>query len=443
MIQPLEKLLSIAFLVPRDDPRSPTCRWGLNTMLWGDPGIGKSDRVEAAGAMVGLPVRTTYVPTCQPEDASGSPFLNNSKMTAMIEAGLFAVESYLQNDTSAELSEMVQELKEHKLTRSLVEEFVKVARRYGSGFSRIEPMLPGVSDLMLDGQGVWFMDEISSGRPAVQAGFLGAALTRRVGGLQLPPGIRVVAAGNPSESAAGGWDLEPPMANRFCHFDVNCPSNSEWGDWLMSGTGCTLESIENGEQTVRDEWENTWPMACGSLAGFISSGASPLFLLPAEGDKARGRAWQSPRTWDFTAHALATCRALAVEEETTMAFVEGCVGKGATIELSSWLRNVDLPTPLSVLTNGWKIDKKRLDRTAAVHRSAVSYVLTQTNKPAKLKYAEAAWHLLTELAGANMLDIAYPSARMLVRAGLGRDASAGIKSASHNLLVQMGKETPL
>jgi integrase len=42
-------------------------------------------------------------------------------------------------------------------------------------------------------------------------------LERVVGDLELPDAVSVVAAANPPEMSAGGWDPSPPLANRFCH----------------------------------------------------------------------------------------------------------------------------------------------------------------------------------------------------------------------------------
>ena len=44
-------------------------------------------------------------------------------------------------------------------------------------------------------------------------------LERTVGDLPLPDGVTVIAAANPPELAADGWDLAAPLANRFCHLD--------------------------------------------------------------------------------------------------------------------------------------------------------------------------------------------------------------------------------
>ena len=71
--------------------------------------------------------------------------------------------------------------------------------------------------LVRAGRGLLFLDELSTAPPAVQAALLRLVLERRVGALRLPPGVRIVAAANPRSSAADGWELSPPLANRFVH----------------------------------------------------------------------------------------------------------------------------------------------------------------------------------------------------------------------------------
>lgn len=440
----LEKILSTVLLVPMGDPRDPNCIWGLNTMLWGDPGIGKSARVEAAGAMLGLPVRTTYIPTCQPEDAAGSPFVNTPKGMAYFESLLLSFHEWLEEQGDNEASKMtifksvglggVKDFA-YKALKSMV----KVARRYGPSFSRIEPMLPGFSDLMLDGSGVWFLDELSSGRPAVQAGFLGATLMRRAGGQQLPPGIRVIAAGNPANSAAGGWELEPPMANRFAHFDVPTPTDTEWTEWLLNKGGKKVESIEDGEQKVRDGWATYEPIVKGLIAGFRYTKAAPLHQIPPEGHKDRGRSWPSPRTWDFATQAMITCRCLGYDNTFAMTIVEGCIGEGATEALASWLMTSDIPHPRDVLTHGWTPDKSRLDRCIAVYSSIAHYVAEIQDPKEKVRMAVKAWNRFNEGMQANLIDIVYPHAQTLVKAGLDSRAGTDVADAAQPVLLRAGK----
>lgn len=66
---------------------------------------------------------------------------------------------------------------------------------------------------------VVFLDELTTAQPSVQAAMLRVVLEREVGDLQLPESVAFVAAANPPEVSAGGDDLAPPLANRFCHLD--------------------------------------------------------------------------------------------------------------------------------------------------------------------------------------------------------------------------------
>lgn len=428
----IEKILSTAFLVPLDDPSDKGCRWGLNTFLWGEPGIGKSDRVEAAGMMVGLPVRTTYAATSQPEDVSGAAFTNNPKAVAMFEAFLTSIEDGFSADS-------LPGFLRNSLAQKAVQNVVKAARRYGPSFTRIEPLLPGVSDLMIDEQGVWFIDELSCARPAVQAGYLGAVLARKVGGLKLPPGIRIVAAANPPESAAGGWELEPPMANRFCHFDVPTPTREGWNEWLLNEQMKSIELIDDGEQKVRDAWPEKWAITKGLFSGLMHAGAAPLHSIPAEGAKERGRAWPSPRTWAFAARAYSTCLSLDTDAETRDAFMRGCVGEGAATSAIGWISKADLPSPKDVLDKGWQIDRKRLDRAVAVYTTMVDYVVKHPDTAERKKLAVKAWNRLEETISAQILDISMSRAVTMVRSGLGSAAGPDVEKAAAPFLKEIAK----
>ena len=57
------------------------------------------------------------------------------------------------------------------------------------------------------GRGLLFLDELSTAPPAVQAALLRVVLERVVGDLTLPDEVAVVAAANPPDQAADGWDL--------------------------------------------------------------------------------------------------------------------------------------------------------------------------------------------------------------------------------------------
>jgi MoxR-like ATPase len=444
-IVPIEKLLSVALLVPMSDPNDKDCKWGLNVMLWGDPGIGKSDRVEAASAMVGLPPRTVYAATTQPEDVSGAAFPNTTKGLAMFEAAIEGIIEELGSDdfeseleSTGFLSSIVKKLVKPRATKVL-QRMLAAAKRYGGSSTVLEPLLPGVSDLMVDGCGVLFLDELSCARPAVQGAYLGVALTRRVAGRQLPGGVRIIAAGNPPESAAGGWELEPPMANRFCHFEVKVPSVEEWNEWLINESGHRLEPIEEGELRVKQRWADEWPIVKGQFAGFMRSGGAKLHDIPPEGHKSRGRAWPSPRTWVFSARAAATCRCLGLGDDVRDAFIEGCVGPGPAMAFSAWAANADLPTPQDMIRNGWTPDKRRLDRTIAAYTGLISYVKGRPTMEKRLEVAPGAWRCIRQSADAGMLDITLPMAQQLVRERLDSKAGPEIAAECKPVLSRLAK----
>src|SRR5580693_1508993 len=218
----LEEILTIALLAPMrsssnllGDPNHEDCVWGAPILLWGEPGIGKSDRVEEAGEAIDLPLQTLYLSTLQPEDISGIP-MGNAK----------------------------------------------------EGVTRICD-LTEVQTLTAMGKGILFLDELSTVRPAVQGAGLGVVHKRKFAGKSLPGRVRVVAAANPPESAAGGWNLTLPMANRLLHLEVKPPSASEWAAWLLGQNNHEEITAMQGEELVRANWGTSWPMLCGLGASFI------------------------------------------------------------------------------------------------------------------------------------------------------------------------------
>lgn len=137
----------------------------LPVLLWGEPGIGKTAALTQLAAALDLPLTTVIASVHEPSDFSGLPIVGDDPA----EQGV--------------------------------------------------PMAPPdwAVRLVRAGRGLLFLDELSTAPPAVQAALLRLVLERRIGALQLPPGVRIVAAANPRASAADGWELSPPLANRFVH----------------------------------------------------------------------------------------------------------------------------------------------------------------------------------------------------------------------------------
>jgi hypothetical protein len=109
-----------------------------------------------------------------------------------------------------------------------------------------------------------FLHELSTSPPAVQSAMLGVALERRVGDLLLPRAVQVVAAANPPERAADGWDLRPPLANRFLHVSYT-PAVDGWIGGMTAGF-----SFPAGGRVSRPNRERT-AVARASVAAFMNA----------------------------------------------------------------------------------------------------------------------------------------------------------------------------
>jgi MoxR-like ATPase len=72
--------------------------------------------------------------------------------------------------------------------------------------------------------GILFTDEVNTAPPSVQAALLRVCLDKVAGDCHLGDDTSVIAAANPPEQAADGWDLAPPLANRFCHINWELPA---------------------------------------------------------------------------------------------------------------------------------------------------------------------------------------------------------------------------
>jgi hypothetical protein len=82
-----------------------------------------------------------------------------------------------------------------------------------------------------DGEfGVLFLDEMNTASPQMMAVALGLVLDRKIGDYTLPPGWRVVAAGNRTKDKAAVTRMGTPLKDRFAHIVVK-PDVASFCDW--------------------------------------------------------------------------------------------------------------------------------------------------------------------------------------------------------------------
>lgn len=268
---------------------------------------------------------------------------------------------------------------------------------------------PGWAKRLVDrGYGMLFFDEITTAPPANQAALLRVTLEGEVGDTPLPkdengvPTVMTVAAANPPEEAAGGWELSPPLANRFIH--LNWTVNPQrWVEGIVSGFPPPKVTV------LPKNWRDGIPSARVQVASYIRARPEQLHVVPKEEAKA-GKAWASPRTWDMTATLIAACESVGADTSTRNELVLGTVGEGQGGEFLSYIDNLDLPDPEVILANVKKFTlPTRGDQQFAVLTSVVSAVANQLDK----KRWNAGWDILAEAAKQGASDIAAGAATQL------------------------------
>lgn len=97
------------------------------------------------------------------------------------------------------------------------------------------------SFLPTKGCGVLFLDEINTAPPAVQASAYQLVLNRQVGDYKLPDGWDVCAAGNGQADRAVTYTMGSALASRLIHLFLEV-DNDEWTQWA-DANGISLSTI--------------------------------------------------------------------------------------------------------------------------------------------------------------------------------------------------------
>jgi MoxR-like ATPase len=320
----------------------------LPVLLWGEPGIGKSATLGQVAAGLGVPLETVIASIHEPSDFSGLPIVGDDPARQGV-------------------------------PMAPPDWAVRIART---------------------GRGLLFFDELSSAPPAVQAALLRVVLERRVGSLQLPEHVRIVAAANPPASAADGWHLSPPLANRFVHLqwthDPRVVARGLAGTWPAVSVP-TVRPERTAAALARSR---------GIVAGFLSARPGLAHQLPTDA-QARGGAWPSPRTWEMALRLLTFAEASGVGREALGAALTGAIGDGPGIELLSFAEELDLPDPDRVLARPEAFAlPSRGDRQLAFLTAVVAAVQARSTQ----ERWEAGWVVLAKAVDAGVPDVAARAA---------------------------------
>ena len=220
----------------------------------------------------------------------------------------------------------------------------------------------------------------------------------------------MVAGANPPDRAADGWELSPPLANRFCHVTFQ-PSVEEWLDGMTVGWSTPPASRAITPDPARVE------AVKARVTGFIRHQPEHLHAFPrtAEGT---GRPWPSRRVWAMLAASLANVR--DNDAAARQAIIFGLVGEGVGVEFLTWCEQADLPDPAAVVDDPSLVDwTDRPDRVWAVLSAVVGWAASAGTAEAWRK----AWGPLLAAAEAGAPDVSAAAARPLAQC---RPASARV-----------------
>jgi hypothetical protein len=240
-----------------------------------------------------------------------------------------------------------------------------------------------------------FFDEISTTAPATQAPLLRTIHEKTVGDdCKLPDTCSIVAAANPPDQAAGGWELAPPLANRFFHVDWQFIP-AKWSQGFLSG-------FPDPEiPRLPAEWKKHLPQSRGVIAAFINKRPSLALEVPKDEAKA-SRAWPSPRSWEMASLLMAAGKSVGADDDLMNILIGGCIGEGPALEFTSWLKELDLPDPELILKDPDSIVlPKRGDRAYAVLASVISAVAGHNTEPRWVAACKA-----VAVAGKQSQDVA-------------------------------------
>lgn len=309
----------------------------VSAIIWGPPGAGKTATLNAIAQANRLHLEQILASTKEPPDFAGFPFIHGGVMR-------LAPPAWAHNIITA-----------HTERKQL---------------------------------SIAFFDELSTAVPATQAACLTTILDRKAGESQMPMGTRMIAAANPPKIAANGWDLTPPMANRFTHIDWELDSKTiakglqlGWKPPPIPRLPSTMKALVKNAEILVGSFIESRPSAVEyDFSKWSGNSSSQEF-------RAANNAWPSARSWTTAARLFAAGQAARLpdksplHDDVTRILLEGTVGVAKATEFLTYAKALDLPNPVELLNNPSSYEMPdrgdHISATlAAVHHEAVSHQKT-------------------------------------------------------------------
>ncbi len=270
---------------------------GRPAMIWGPPGIGKSDLIAEMGKDSGRRVIDMRLLLLEPTDIKGIPYFDPETKTMkwaapsdlppiVTDAAIASAEKFVAGVKAELAAATIDTLKASLEDKLRAAEYKAYILREAKEFSTA----------------ILFLDEINAAPPSVQAAAYQLILNRRVGEYRLPDGISIVCAGNRDGDKGVTFRMPSPLANRLTHIEMKADFE-DWQKWAINNR------------------------VHADVVGFLSHHKHKLFDFDP---KSSGRTFATPRTWVFAAQLIDD----KMPESLNTSLVAGTVGEGLSVEFA-------------------------------------------------------------------------------------------------------------
>lgn len=301
----------------------------ISVFLWGPPGIGKSSIIRQIGNKLGMNVVDIRLSQMEPTDLRGIPYPTNeadpeSLLDAVVSASVGAIKRVHEQINPGDNPDQFE-----SIIRVAADSAAKAAaQRVGSPGMRWAA--PTLFPRDPDARTIILLDELNAAPPSIQAAAYQLILDRRLGEYELPPGCKIIGAGNRDTDRGATFKMPKPLENRLLHIEMK-HDFEEWSHWAI-GSGVNP-----------------------SVLGYLNFRKDHLMDFDPTSSS---RGFATPRSWEFVSKIMNNNPKLPTFVLSGM--VAGAVGQGVATEYMAHRRRAaELPDPSKILSGEvTKLDNK-------------------------------------------------------------------------------------
>jgi len=294
------------------------------TMIWGNPGGGKTSTVKFLGNKLGVSTEIRSGNKSDPTDFSGIPYLTDGK-----------------NENGG------------KILKFSEPKYVQVMKDNPNG--------------------ILFFDEITTCSPVIQVALLSIIQDCQFGEFEIPKTIYRVAAGN-YNNITGTHNMSLALMNRFCHIFYKMDI-----DLFVDGFVSGFENYEEAKINSPEDRKNKENFYRLAVVNFVTQRPEYLDAFPDDGAVPDPRlfAYPTARSWDMVVDILSVLD--ENEPEYFGELIKGCVGEDAGNFFIKYIKDykgleINIPDFVGKENEFRLPSPKRPDHVSQVMSSVVYYL---------------------------------------------------------------------